>query len=195
MAFFDQAYKGNPPWDIGREQKAFHKLAKKYDLLSPLLDIGCGTGENSLYFAKLGFSILGIDNSPTAIAKANAKAEERNLQDNAKFITYDLFNLIKFGRTFNTVIDCGVFHMFSKEARILYEKNIRNILATNGMLFILAFSYKEPLGIGPNQRLLVEDYAEIFSSGWEIKSFQDEEFETNLRKNHAKALLTTIKRI
>ena len=195
MAFFDQAYTGIPPWDIGKEQSAFRRLTEKKSITGPLLDIGCGTGENSLFFANLGLNTLGIDMSPNAITKANSKAKERHLDNKAHFLVYDLFKLQNMNQTFNTVIDCGVFHMFDKERRKLYEESISHIIEPNGRIFILSFSYKEPMGIGPPQRLQEDDFFEAFNFGkWSIESIKDEEFYTNVHKNPSKALFTTIKK-
>jgi len=46
---FESAYAGQAPWDIGRPQKAFVDVADK--ITGSILDAGCGTGENALYFA------------------------------------------------------------------------------------------------------------------------------------------------
>ena len=62
------------PWDIGRPQPAFVRLADEGRLTGRLLDAGCGTGENSLLAASHGADVTGIDVAPTAIARARAKA-------------------------------------------------------------------------------------------------------------------------
>lgn len=198
MSFFDNAYIGVPPWDIGRAQGAFQKIAnnsQKYNLKDPLLDIGCGTGENSLFFAeKLGFSCTGIDTSPRAISKAIEKAKKRNLTGNTSFLNYNLFELNSFSKKFNTIIDCGVFHMFDAESRKEYEHSIKSVLNEKGRLIILAFSYLEPSGVGPSQRLTEKDYNAVFKDGWKIIAFEHEKFETNVGKNESKALLTIIEK-
>ncbi len=40
---FESAYSGQAPWDIGRPQKAFIKVADQ--ITGSILDSGCGTGE------------------------------------------------------------------------------------------------------------------------------------------------------
>ena len=76
---FNDAYLGTPPWDIGRPQGAFRALADAGELRGRLLDSGCGTGEHALMAASIGLEATGIDDSPLAIEKAQAKARERGL--------------------------------------------------------------------------------------------------------------------
>src|SRR5262249_60345640 len=71
---------GTPaPWDIGRPQPAFVRLADEGRLTGRLLDAGCGTGENALLAASRGADVTGIDVAPSAIARARAKAADRGL--------------------------------------------------------------------------------------------------------------------
>ena len=73
MDFFDSAYRGTPPWDIGRPQKEFIDLVRRGEITGSVLDIGCGSGDNALFFAQEGFDVWGIDSSPLAIQKAREK--------------------------------------------------------------------------------------------------------------------------
>jgi len=77
---FDDAYIGVPPWDIGRPQREVLELADAGTFRSPVLDAGCGTGENALALAARGLEVVGLDASPRAIGKAMDKARERHLE-------------------------------------------------------------------------------------------------------------------
>jgi methylase of polypeptide subunit release factors len=68
-----------PPWDIGRPQPAFLRLADRGLLSGRLLNAGCGTGEHALLAAARGAEAMGIDISPHAIATARDKAAGRGL--------------------------------------------------------------------------------------------------------------------
>src|SRR3972149_5041546 len=123
MTGFDFAYVGPPPpWDIGRPQPAFLRLAAQGVIVGPVLDAGCGTGENALHLAGLGFEATGLDAAPTAIAAARAKAAQRGLA--VEFIVGDALALGQLGRTFATVIDCGLFHVFGDADRATYMASL-----------------------------------------------------------------------
>jgi cyclopropane fatty-acyl-phospholipid synthase-like methyltransferase len=83
-----------------------------------VLDSGCGTGEHALLAASHGADVTGIDLAPTAIARARAKAAERGI--NGRFEVADALDMEYLGRTFDTVIDSGVFHVFADEDRARY---------------------------------------------------------------------------
>jgi len=100
MSFFDSAYGGGPPpWDIGRPQKEFVGLLRRGEITGSVLDIGCGTGENVLFFAQEGHEVWGIDSTPLAIEKARAKAAERGLR--VHFIIGDGIHLAELFRRFD----------------------------------------------------------------------------------------------
>jgi SAM-dependent methyltransferase len=94
-----------PPWDIGRPQPAFVRLADQGRLTGRLLDAGCGTGENALLAASRGADVTGIDVAPTAIAQARAKASERGLT--ARFEVADALDLGRVSLTVDTGGRCS----------------------------------------------------------------------------------------
>lgn len=69
---FESIYAGKPPWDIGRPQRAFVEVADR--VTGDVLDSGCGTGENALFFAERGHHVLGIDFLEWPIQDAKRKA-------------------------------------------------------------------------------------------------------------------------
>ena len=84
-ATFESIYAGQPPWDIGRPQKAIIDVAD--EITGSILDAGCGTGDNALFFASRGQKVTGIDFLDEPINRARQKAVERGLP--ATFLVKD----------------------------------------------------------------------------------------------------------
>lgn len=81
---WDASYHNGPvPWDIGQPQPVIVRLASEGKFTGAVLDAGCGTGENALYVASLGLTVLGIDVAETALMIARQKAHDRRIDDGA----------------------------------------------------------------------------------------------------------------
>jgi SAM-dependent methyltransferase len=177
MGFFDTAYLDLPPWDIGKPQPAMVELFRADEIRGSVLDVGCGTGENALFLASAGLEIWGIDRAPRAIRKARKKARERGLH--VVFREFDALNLSQLGRTFDTVIDCGLFHTFTDADRPIWAESVLSVLNSGGLYFLLCFSDREPDGWGP-RRVTQEEIRATFRNGWEVQKILTASFETRM---------------
>jgi cyclopropane fatty-acyl-phospholipid synthase-like methyltransferase len=194
---WDAAYTASapPPWDIGRPQPAFVRLAEQDLLSGRLLDSGCGTGEQTLLAAAHGADAIGIDLSPRAIEQARGKAAERGL--NARFDVADALRLRDLGLIFDTVIDSGVFHVFDDQARVSYVASLASALRAGGRCYLLCFSDRQPGTAGP-RRVSQDELRAAFSDGWTIAGIEPETFELGLPGlgiPFAEAWLATIRRV
>ena len=170
---FQQAYEGTAPWDIGKPQAVFVEAAEQ--LIGSILDAGCGTGENSLFFAQRGHQTTGIDFLEHPIAEAKRKAQERGLT--ASFLVMDALHLDDIPEVFDSVIDCGLFHVFSDEDRARYVEGLANVVNPGGKIFMMCFSDKEPPGDGP-RRISQQGIHDAFAEGWKVESIKEARFET-----------------
>src|SRR5260370_41236118 len=141
----ETAYAGQAPWDIGRPQKAFIDVAHR--ITGSVLDAGCGTGENALFFAGRGHKVTGIDFLAEPITRAKQKATERGLT--ATFLVMDALTLKDLSERFDNVIDSGLFHVFSDDDRRRYVEGLATAVKPGGRLFLLWFSDAEPGNPGP----------------------------------------------
>jgi SAM-dependent methyltransferase len=165
-----------PPWDIGRPQPAFLRLAEDGLLSGELLDAGCGTGENTLMAATHGADAVGVDVSPTAIARARAKAAERGLS--ARFEIGDALDLGRLGLTFGTVIDSGLFHVFDDADRARYVASLASVLRPGGTCYLMCFSDLQPGIYGP-RRVRKDELLAAFAAGWTVTDISADEFVIN----------------
>lgn len=68
-----------------------------------ILDLGCGMGWTSIFFAKQGYDVIGIDISEDAIKHANIRKKQEKIK-NLKFLSGDYEDL-----NFNNEFDCVIF--------------------------------------------------------------------------------------
>lgn len=174
--FFDAAYKGRPPWDIGRPQPAFVELANAGQIRGAVLDVGCGTGETTLEMAERGHEAWGIDISPNAIDQAKAKARLRGLEDATVFLVGNALEIEHLNRTFDTVIDCGLFHVFSDPEREVYAQQLAHVLKEGGLLHILCFSDWEDASWGGPRRVSQAELIDTFREGWRVDDIREARF-------------------
>jgi cyclopropane fatty-acyl-phospholipid synthase-like methyltransferase len=189
MDFFDLAYRGTPPWDIGRPQKEFVELVRRGEITGSVLDIGCGTGEHSLFFAGEGYEVWGIDSAPLPIQKASEKAAGRGLQ--VHFLVLNALDLSRLNRKFDTATDSGLFHTLSDEDRLVFVDNLTAILSPAGKYFMLCFSELEPGGYGP-RRITEREIQDSFRDGWSINYIRPAIFESRFRAEGSRAWLSSI---
>jgi cyclopropane fatty-acyl-phospholipid synthase-like methyltransferase len=176
-AGWDSSYEGSPaPWDIGRAQPAFVRLADDGLLSGRVLDVGCGTGEHVLLAAAHGADAMGVDLSGLAIEKARAKAAERGLT--ARFEAADALHLELLGERFGTVIDSGLFHVFDDADRPGYVTSLASVIEPGGSYYMMCFSDKQP-GIWGPRRVREEEIRAAFADGWEIMSLTPDQFTIN----------------
>lgn len=188
--WFDAAYQGTPPWDIGRPQPAIVSLYETGRIAGKVLDVGCGTGENALYLAQRGLEVVGIDGAPRAIAMARAKRKARGLK--VRFDVADALDLPLQERPFDTVIDSGLFHVFSDEERPRLRQSVGRVIKPGGTYLMMCFSEREPGDWGP-RRVTQAEIRSTFAKGWRIDRIDASVFDINGGK--ALAWLASITRL
>lgn len=130
------------------------------DINKSIIDLGCGTGNVSIPLAKLGYNIVGVDNSSDMLTMCKHKQELNNisfpLYDNniEESIGIELFDsCISFLDVINYVD-------YKKTFKVVYE-----LLKPNGIFIfdVNDFDYQEKM-----KGYVEEDSNELFSYTWKI---------------------------
>jgi methyl halide transferase len=155
---WNERYKaGDLSWDTNVPDENLVRLINS-KTVSPCkaLEIGCGTGTNSLWLARQGFSILGVDISQEAVDLANRKKENQSLL--CDFAQMDFLRDESLPQSFDFVFDRGCFHVFDQEAdRILFARQVSRVLRMNGSWVSLIGSTEgSPRDAGPPRRTAID---------------------------------------
>lgn len=169
---FENLYAGQPRWEIGRPQGAIIEVADQ--ITGSILDSGCGTGENALFFAERGCKVTGIDFLAEPITIAKQKADKRRLT--ATFLVMDALALKDLPEVFDNVIDSGLFHVFSDDDRRSYVAGLTTVLKPGGRLFLLCFSDEEPGDQGP-RRVSASEIRDSFAHDWTVERIERSRYE------------------
>lgn len=175
---WDASYRNGPaPWDIGEPQRPFVRLAAAGAFAGTVLDAGCGTGEHALHVAALGLPVLGVDVAETAVEMARQKAKARGLD--AEFLPADALRLDRLGRTFDTVLDCGLFHTFDGAERQSYLASVSAVTGRGALLYVLCFSDVGTGTVGPHP-VREDELRAAFDRdpGWDIVTVEPETIKT-----------------
>lgn len=160
-----------PPWSLGRPQPEMAALIARGEMRSDVLDAGCGHAALSLDLAERGYTVVGLDSSPTAIAAATMKATANRLHS-ASFAEADITSLSGYDGRFRTVLDSGLMHSIPIESRLAYVQSIYRAAAPGARLFILAFA---DTAVNKSAARLIHglsepELCEIVSVAWKVDS-------------------------
>ncbi len=167
---------GFTPWDGHPLAKGFRDLIEGSGDSAALptgraLDVGCGTGDSSIYLAQHGWQVTGVDFVPKALDKARAKARACNVA--IDFVPADVTRLSHagVGDGFELIVDNGCLHGMSDEDRGAYVREMTTIAAPNARLSLVAFKPGGPIGVPGIGQAEIE---RRFSSAWALLSAADE---------------------
>jgi len=173
---------GQLPWDTGQPEPLLVEFVTSGAVTpGPTLEIGAGTGTNAIWMAEQGFDVLGVDISPSAVERAQAKMEGRTLR--CRFAAWDFLAGPPPDGAFHFVFDRGCFHVFDEPSeRQRFAAQVAAALAPGGLwLSLIGSTEGPPREVGPPRRSAREITLAI-EPALEIVELRSAEFSGNNAK-------------
>jgi hypothetical protein len=105
----------------------------------------------------------------------------------------DALELGSLGEEFGTVLDCGLFHIFSDEERARFVESLGAVTRLGARYHVLCFSDRQPGDWGP-RRVSGAEIRAAFTGGWHVESIEPARIEVTIIPDGAEAWLATIRR-
>jgi SAM-dependent methyltransferase len=175
LRFFQVAYRlGFTPWDGHSLLPTLHDLIEGSVALSPdtALDVGCGTGDSSVFLARHGWQVTGVDVAGKALERARAKADGEHVR--VDFVRADATRLSSspgIDGHFSLILDSGCVHGMSDDARDHYVRELTAVAAPQARLLVFAFTPGGQRGVRGIDQTEIE---RRFSPQWTLLSAADE---------------------
>jgi len=144
LDFHNALYKENlgqrkkilPIYQVSRiARKMFYNLVSRYvSQEATILDYGCGQGALTIFLAKMGVEVIGIDISDEALIQAQKQACEAGITENISFIKMDAQNLKFNDSSFDLVCGISIIHHLNPERS--YSEISRVLKPTGRAIFL-----------------------------------------------------------
>lgn len=177
-AWWDERYaEGSTPWDTEVVPPELHEAVDSGLLRAPgvALDLGCGTGTNTLFMAGLGFVAYGIDVAWLALVQARGKAMAAGAT--AYFCQGDVAGLDFLPVSAVFALDIGCLHSLLPADRARYAGSLGRRVQPGGHYLLYGFD-EGPASEGGVMGFAAGEIASIFdpwfSLVWRRPSWQDD---------------------
>lgn len=167
---------GQLPWDTGTPEPLLVDFVTAGEIApGPALEIGAGTGTNSIWMAERGFDVLGVDVSPLAVKRAWAKMDGRALR--CRFAARDFLAAPPPDGPFQFVFDRGCLHVFDEPGeRQRFAAHVAAVLAPGGLwLSLIGSTEGAPRDVGPPRRT-ARDVTQAIEPALEIVELRSADF-------------------
>ena len=124
LEFYEEFSKCNEPLEVnfdviaGKETRPWNSYWRVVEIAKEhfqseeqkLLDFGCGTGLNSMVFAKIGYEVFGFDLSPSNISIAESLAQKYGVAERTHFSVNAAESLNYEDEFFDVIVGVDILH-------------------------------------------------------------------------------------
>lgn len=155
--FYDAMYRfTKPDWDSGLTPPEVVTFIESDRSRGRALDLGCGTGTQSIYLAQHGFDVTAIDFSPKAIDIARDKAQQADVK--IDFRIGDVTRLDDLREPFDLILDIGCLHGLGDEGKSRYAQHIARLSHAGSTMLMFAFDQPAFFGAYHLSQAEAKDY-------------------------------------
>lgn len=192
---YEDRYKiGDYYWGITPNELAFEVLRTKYPTAPlRLLEVGCGEGRDSVFFAKNGYEVTAFDLAESGIEKAKRLADAHQVK--VRFFQADM-RQFRLEEEFDIIYSSGVYHLIPQELRREIFDNYKAHTAPGGLNAANVFVQKPYIPTAPDWDggECVWESGELAAlySDWKTVSGREEEFDCSsggTRHRHCMSIL------
>lgn len=144
----------------------------------PVLDLGCGSGWLSIFLARAGFQVVGVDVANHALELAKSWAEDEGHK--IDFQESDITSLGFGNDYFGSVVANSIFEHLTYELAVKTIQDIHKILQPGGYL-LACFDL---VGTGPGEYFRLADGTQVYTDkgrqGMILRCFSDDEIKSLL---------------
>lgn len=143
--------------------------------VSTVLDLGCGSGWLSIFLARHGYQVTGIDVAEHALELGRIWAGQENLE--IDFQVGDIADLPYPDASFDAIVANSIFEHFTYDLAQVTIERLKQILVPGGG-FIGCF---DKVGTGPGEYYKLDDGSQVYTdkarAGMLLRYFPDKELE------------------
>ncbi len=171
---------GFKPWDNGQIPDPVREVVEGPEAMPPgrALDLGCGTGTQSVYLGQHGWDVTGIDLVSRPLEEAQRKSMAAGVHP--KFLTGDITELqhLQIGAGYSLILDVACFHGLPAGKRQRTADQITQVADAGAVFLMFGFvpGHRGPLPSGIDS----EEITHLFGSSWDLV-WQRESTEVALR--------------
>ena len=137
---------GTAPWETGQPCSEIERRLAAGDVPTrgTALDLGCGSGVQTLLLAAHGLEVVGVDLSTTAIEAARRRAASHPAGRRVRFVAGDVSEVRGIGEPFDVLLDRGCYHLARRDHLEPFLHALKGLTRSGSLLLVLAFSAAEP---------------------------------------------------
>lgn len=159
---------GSIPWDHTDPPPEVIDLAEQIPV-GRALDLGCGFGRASIFLARLGWQVDGVDFVAQAIQEAKIRAMQAGVSERARFFQAPVTQLDFLQGHYDFALDVGCAHSLTKDELMAYHQELLRLLKP-GAVFLLFTHLNEETNETEEQDWIDENHIHlIFSEGFHLE--------------------------